>query len=74
MLTFSPPKFISQLVKKNKKFSYKDYKVPSPTEIRESIQKMTSCPKCKFLIFDNYWTSEIETIEVRLCPTCGYKL
>lgn len=73
MITFSPLKLFLTTKKKKKSFP-QDYSVPSPTEIRASIKNMTSCPKCKFLIFDNYWSHDIENGSERLCPTCGCKL
>ena len=41
-----------------------------PLEI-QSNQK--HCPKCNFLIFDDYWTGEIENQSVKVCTTCGEK-
>ena len=79
MLTPQPTKLFSKFKKKNKKlrgifFPWYSYKLPTPNEIRDQVEKMTSCPKCQFLIFENYWTDEIENRSNKLCPTCGYKL
>ena len=46
----------------------------SPGEIRKAIKNMTRCFHCHFLIFDNYWSSEVEKSNIKLCPTCGHKL
>ena len=48
--------------------------MPSPGEIRKMIKNMTRCSHCQFLIFDNYWSNETPKSNVKLCPTCGYKL
>lgn len=59
--------------KNSKLISDNYYTPPSPGEIRESIKNLSRCPKCHFLIFDNYWADEIEASNLRPCPTCGYK-
>ena len=48
--------------------------MPSPGEIRKMIKNMTRCSHCQFLIFDNYWSNEAQKSNIKLCPTCGYKL
>lgn len=50
------------------------YEPPSPGEIRQTIEKLSRCPNCQFLIFDGYWSSEIEQLDVKVCPTCGIKM
>ena len=50
------------------------YEPPSPGAIRQSVEKLSRCSNCCFLIFDNYWSNEIEMIDVRVCPTCGHKI
>lgn len=79
MLTFSSPKMFPSILKKRKKekrffLSEHQYQVQPVSEIREQISKLSSCPKCHFLIFDNYWTDDIENKTGKLCPTCGFKL
>lgn len=56
---------------KLKKKSSFTYNVPTPEQIRESINKMSSCPKCHFIVFENYWYTSSENI--KMCPTCGHK-
>lgn len=53
---------------------YENYKPPKPSEIRKMTEKMSRCPKCHFLIFDNYWANDIENVSERLCPTCGERV
>lgn len=74
MLTFSPPKIFQRKKKKSRLLFPSKYKLPTANEIRAQAEKLSSCPKCHFLIFDNYWTDEIENRSTRLCPTCGTKL
>ncbi len=50
------------------------YEPPSPGEIRKSLEKLSHCSHCHFLIFDNYWSNEIDNKNTRLCPTCGNKI
>lgn len=52
----------------------KNYSPHSPREIRKMIQHLSRCPNCQFLIFDNYWTNDVEKKELKVCPTCGYKI
>jgi len=52
----------------------KDYRMPSPKEIKDITKRLTRCSKCHFLIFDNYWTDDIENVSIKLCPTCGMKI
>jgi len=59
---------------KTKLFDPLSYNVPSPKDIRKQIERMSHCPNCHFLVFENYWTDEVEEKNLRLCPTCGYKL
>ena len=47
---------------------------PSPGEIRQMVEKLSRCSHCHFLIFDNYWSNEIEQVREKLCSTCGHKL
>jgi len=53
---------------------YKNYIPQAPREIRKMIQTLSKCPNCNFLIFDNYWSDDIEKNEKKVCPTCGNKL
>ena len=53
---------------------YENNSFPSPGEIRQSIKNLSRCSHCHFLIFDNYWSSEISKSNVKLCPTCGHKM
>ena len=46
----------------------------SELEVRETLKKLHHCPNCQFLIFDNYWTDELEKREIKVCPTCGWKI
>ncbi len=46
----------------------------SPGEIKKSIKNLSRCSHCHFLIFDNYWSNEVEKSNVKLCPTCGNKI
>ena len=41
--------------------------------LKQAIKKLDRCPKCNFLIFDNYWMGEIEHRSIYVCPTCGNK-
>ena len=50
------------------------YEPPSPCVIRQAVEKLSRCSNCCFLIFDNYWSNEIEMIDIRVCPTCGHKI
>lgn len=50
------------------------FDVPSPSQIKKEISNMQICPRCQFIIFDNYWTNEIENITLKVCSTCGYKI
>ncbi|MBI3591438.1 MAG: hypothetical protein HY094_08710 [Candidatus Melainabacteria bacterium] len=50
------------------------YEPPSPGEIRQMVKKLSRCGNCHFLIFDNYWLDDVEKNNIKLCPTCGYKL
>lgn len=52
----------------------RNYEPPTPEEIRKSIAKLSECPKCHFIVFNNYWGNEIEKASARLCPTCGNKI
>lgn len=49
------------------------YEPPSPGEIRKSLEKLSHCSNCHFLIFDNYWLHDIDR-NIKLCPTCGSKV
>ena len=53
---------------------YENDSFPSPGEIRKSVKNMSRCFQCHFLIFDNYWSSEVQKSNVKLCPTCGQKM
>ena len=81
MFTFNFTAMLETLTPKkgNKYFEplikpYENYKLPSPGEIRKVIEKSSRCSKCHFVIFDNYWTPDIEKESLKLCPTCGHKL
>ena len=70
---------VSDLIQKKEKknnskafFNYK-YQPATPKEIKESIKNLSTCSNCHFLIFDNYWTKEINSLSQKLCPTCGCK-
>lgn len=52
----------------------KKFTIPTPNEIRNEISNMQICPRCQFIIFDNYWTDEVENVMLKVCPTCGYRL
>lgn len=52
----------------------KNHKLPTPKEIRMMTNNLSRCSKCHFLIFDNYFSDEIENVSERLCTTCGHKL
>ena len=73
MFTFNYLLNILGVLNQKKDISDNYYTPPSPGEIRESIKNLSRCPKCHFLIFDNYWANEIEMSNLRPCPTCGYK-
>ena len=47
---------------------------PTPYEIKKSLQELNRCCKCHFIIFDDYWTDEIDRSYQKLCPTCGSNL
>ena len=73
----SPFNLITLFQKTSKKFDpifNSSYEPPSPGKIRHAIEKLSRCPNCCFLIFDNYWTNEIEHTQTKVCPTCGNKL
>ena len=54
---------------------YESYKPPSANEIRKTIEKLSRCSHCHFLVFDNYWTNkEGEKSNLNLCSTCGHKI
>ena len=53
---------------------HEHYIPPSPNEIRRMTEKLSRCPHCQFLIFNNYWASDVENISAKLCPTCGCKV
>lgn len=53
---------------------YKHYTPQAPREIRKMIKMLTRCPNCHFLIFDNYWSEDVQKNENKVCPTCGNKL
>ena len=53
---------------------YENDNFPSPGEIRQSIKNMSRCFHCHFLIFDNYWSNEVQKSNVKVCPTCGQKM
>ena len=50
-----------------------NYRPPSPGEIKQMLRNMSRCSHCHFLIFDNYFSGEVEKINSKLCPTCGWK-
>lgn len=64
---------IINIKKAKKKFSGASNFIETPNEIRESINKLSKCPKCHFLIFDNYWSPSLENHGLKICPTCGNK-
>ncbi len=49
-----------------------NYEPPSPGEIRQVVENLSRCPHCCFLIFDNYWSNEIDHLKSNVCPTCGH--
>ncbi len=53
---------------------YENNTFPSPGKIRQSIKNLSRCSHCHFLIFDNYWSNEVEKSNIKLCPTCGNKV
>ena len=46
----------------------------SKIEIKKALKNITRCSHCQFLIFDNYWTGEIENRKMKVCTTCGWKI
>ena len=50
------------------------YAPPSPGDIRQMVEKLSRCSNCHFLIFDNYFSSEVENKSTKLCPTCGHRI
>ena len=52
----------------------KHYNLPSPGEIKKSLKNMMRCTHCHFLIFDNYWSNEVQKSNMKVCSTCGNKL
>lgn len=72
--TFNPKKLRPKFFKSTFEDDYKSSKLPSPGEIKQLINKLSRCSNCQFLIFDNYWTDDVKQPNIRLCPTCGYKL
>ena len=64
--------------KQNKKnfepLFYINDEMPSPGEIRKTINNLSRCSNCHFLIFDNYWDNKVEKNNIKLCPTCGHKI
>ena len=67
------PEFLGMSKKTNKKYfePNKNYEPPSPGEIRKCIEKSSRCPKCHFIVFDNYWASDIDKVNLKICSTCG---
>lgn len=51
-----------------------NYQMPSPKEIKDITKRLTRCSKCHFLIFDTYWTDEVESKSIKVCPTCGERV
>ena len=50
---------------------YESYTPASPGEIRKSIERLSRCSNCHFIIFDNYWLDEVGNASIKVCPTCG---
>ena len=55
------------------RFGFSHYEPPRPAEIKKTIKNLSKCSNCQFLIFDNYWGSELEIKSNIICPTCGHK-
>lgn len=55
-------------------FEIKSFRPSTPGEIRKTIEKLSRCPKCQFIIFDNYWSDEIESKSMKVCSTCGERV
>ena len=57
-------------------FKTRAYRLPLPpaVEIRKMAEKLSRCARCHFLIFDNYFSDEIENTSVKVCPTCGERV
>ena len=53
---------------------YENNNFPSPDQIRQSVKNMMRCTHCHFLIFDNYWSNEVQKSNIKVCSTCGNKL
>lgn len=65
--------------KKNKSNAFepiliKNARLQTPNEIRKTIKNLLRCGSCHFLVFDNYWSNEIQQSNIKLCPTCGNKM
>ena len=78
MFTFNLSNVINLLNRKQAKQKHFEplvdtrYEPPSPGEIRQMINKLSRCSNCHFLIFDNYWSPDIEKSNIKACPTCGH--
>lgn len=81
MFTFNLTNLITKKNKKdfeplidtsNEKFP--NYRIPSACQIRKTLHNLSRCPNCHFLIFDNYWSNDIENPKSKVCTTCGYKI
>lgn len=55
-------------------YNFENYRPPSPGEIKKMLKTMTRCSNCHFLVFDNYFSGEVEKISSKVCPTCGHGL
>ncbi|OGI19848.1 MAG: hypothetical protein A3B68_08550 [Candidatus Melainabacteria bacterium RIFCSPHIGHO2_02_FULL_34_12] len=71
---------IESLTKKKSKIKYFEplydtrYEPPSPGEIRKIVNNLSRCSNCHFLIFENYWSEELNRPAEKLCSTCGHGL
>ncbi len=77
MFPFNLLSLIPKKIKSQKPFSnqkYAGYLPEGPREIRDMVSKLDRCGNCHFVVFDNYWSHEVKKSEIKLCPTCGYKL
>lgn len=71
MITFNP----SKLLLKQKKERNLSFKLATPKEIRERINTLSKCPKCHFVVFDNYWSDDThDSLKKNICSTCGFEI
>ena len=64
---------LSEMIKNAKSKSFEPLE-ENPGNVKQITKKLDRCPKCMFLIFDNYWMDEIENRKMKVCTTCGWKI